>query len=115
MSEHKEKILALLRQIAIPLFVGGIFGFLIALAIEWGLFNLVFAMYSAFSLIAILVFIIVFVLLGCSLYLFYTGHAFTGALCMVAGFKLLDWVLQWYLPIASNGGFYSIAWFWYLI
>jgi len=111
MSE-RNKIAAVLRQLAIPLFVGGMFGFIIALLIEWGMMNLLFNVAGSFYIVTVLLFVFVFILLGVSLYLLYNGHAFAGALCMVAGFKLLDWVLQWYLPICMEGYWGTLNWFW---
>jgi hypothetical protein len=110
MSEHKEKLLALMRQLAIPLFVGGLFGFLIAMLIEWGMINVLFNVAGSFYIVTMLLFIFVFILLGVSLYLLYNGHALAGALCMVAGFKLLDWILQWYLPIMLDGYWGTMEW-----
>lgn len=110
MSEQKEKLLALMRRIAIPLFVGGLFGFLFAMFFEWGMMNILFNIPDAFYIITIVLFFVAFLLLGCSLYLLYSGHAFAGAFCLVAGFKLLNWILQWYLPYFFGGYWESLQW-----
>jgi hypothetical protein len=113
MSESKEKFLAALRRLAIPLFVGGLFGFIFAMLFEYGMMTLLFNMYDVFPIISILVFVLAFTLLGLSLYLLYTGHAMAGAFCLVAGFKLLNWILQWYLSYYIGGYWESLQWWFF--
>jgi len=106
-----SKLKAALRANAIPLTIGGGLGFLFALFYEWLMMNLMINFYSLYYVIIVITFILAFILIFMSMYLLYNGHAIAGAFCMVAGWKLLNWVLQWYLPLCYDGYWGSFGWF----
>lgn len=97
----------------IPLLIGGFLGFFIAIMLEWVGYNVVFNVAEAFTIVIILYFVITFIFLILGMFLLWKKRGISGMCFFLAGFKLLNWILFWYLPLYLSGTWVSMSyWFW---
>jgi hypothetical protein len=96
---------------AVPLFIGAMFGFLVGFLLEWLAYNLVYNVAESFYLVLMFYIIMAFAFIVIGLYLLYKRSAIAGMLMLVAGIKLLNWVVFWFMPIYSGEGWFTLQWY----
>jgi small basic protein len=101
------------KNLTVPILVGALTGFLVALLLEWLFNNLVINLPESFNLLVMVALILVFAFLIGGIWATYTGHYLSGVFLIVMAVKFLNWVLFWYLPMYAGDDWYSFhMWFW---